>query len=63
MERTQTKTGLWVSVDILAGDYPAGEKAPAGFKKTMKIAFDEFLPRWNYRALPQPSEAARPATG
>jgi hypothetical protein len=57
MERTQTKTGLWVSVDLLAGDYPAGEKAPAGFKEAMKIAFDELLPRWNYRALPQPRQA------
>ena len=25
----------------------------AGFKKTMKIVFDEFLPKWNYRAVPQ----------
>jgi DDE family transposase len=57
MERTATKTGLWVSVDLLAGDYPAGEKAPAGFKEAMKIAFDELLPRWNYRALPQPRHA------
>lgn len=56
MEQTVTKTGLWVSVDILAGDYPAGEKAPAGFKEAMKIAFDELLPRWNYRALPQPRQ-------
>ena len=23
-------------------------------KKTMKIVFDEFLPKWNYRAVPQP---------
>jgi hypothetical protein len=57
MEKAQTKTGLWVSVYILAGDYPAGEKAPAGFKETMGIVFDELLPRWNYRALPQPRQA------
>lgn len=53
MERAQTKAGLRVSVDILAGDYPAGEKAPAGFKQAMTIAFDDVLPRWNYRAVPQ----------
>jgi hypothetical protein len=57
MERTRTKTGLWVTVDILPGVYPAGEKAPAGFKKTMKIVFDDVLPKWNYRALPQPPTA------
>ena len=63
MERTRTKTGLWVSVDILAEEYPVGEKAPAGFKEAMKIAFDELLPRWNYRALPQPPEADCPGNG
>jgi hypothetical protein len=57
MEATQTKTGLWVSVDVLAGIYPAGEKAPAGFKQTMKIVFDDILPKWNYRALPHPGAA------
>ena len=58
MERTRTKTGLCVSVDLLPGDYPVGEKAPAGFKKTMKIIFDDVLPKWNYRALPQAGAAA-----
>jgi hypothetical protein len=53
MERAQTKTGLRVSVRLLEGDYPAGEKAPAGFRETMRIAFDDIMPRWNYRALPQ----------
>src|SRR5262249_17341133 len=56
MERAQTKTGLGVGVGILAGEDPAGEKAPAGFKEAMKIAFDELLPRWNYRALPRPRQ-------
>jgi Rhodopirellula transposase DDE domain len=63
MEKTQTKTGLRVSVDILAGAYPAGEKAPAGFKQTMRIAFDDLLPRWNYRVLPLPREADRRSEG
>ncbi len=53
MERTRTKTGLSVTVDILPAIYPAGEKAPAGFKETMKIAFDTLLPKWNYRAIPE----------
>jgi hypothetical protein len=61
MERTRTKTGLWVTVDLLPGNYPAGEKAPAGFKKTMKIVFDDLLPKWNYLVLPQ--EAATDSRG
>jgi hypothetical protein len=23
------------------------------FKKNLKIVFDEYLPKWNYRAVPQ----------
>jgi hypothetical protein len=53
METTQTKTGLWVTVNLLPGEYPVGEKAPSGFKKTMTIVFDDVLPKWNYRAIPQ----------
>jgi hypothetical protein len=54
MEKAHTRTGLWVTVDILVGDYPTGEKAPPRFKETMAIVFDPVLPRWNYRALPLP---------
>ena len=53
MERTKTKTGLWVTVDIIEMMYATGEKAPAGFKEHMTIAFDKLLPKWNYRAVPQ----------
>ena len=53
MEKTTTKTGLWVTVDIIAATYPTGVKAPGDFKKTMAIVFDDLLPKWNYRALPQ----------
>lgn len=58
LEKAATKTGLQVTVDILSGIYPTGEKAPVGFKEAMKIVFDDLLPRWNYRALPQPSATA-----
>jgi hypothetical protein len=57
MEKTTTKTGLRVTVDILAADYPTGVKAPVDFKETMALVFDELLPKWNYRALPQRREA------
>jgi hypothetical protein len=52
MARTRTRTGLRTTVAILAGEYPTGEKAPSGYKKTMGIVFDDDLPKWNYRAVP-----------
>lgn len=53
MEKSRTNTGLKVSVDVLEGIYETGKKCSSGFKKNMKIVFDEFLPKWNYRAVPQ----------
>jgi hypothetical protein len=55
MAKAKTRKGLKVKVSILQGVYETGRKYAAGFKKTMKILFDEFLPKWNYRALPQPA--------
>jgi hypothetical protein len=52
MAETSTKPGLRTTVDILAGNYPIGEKVPAGYKKSMRLVFDEELPAWNYRAIP-----------
>ena len=52
MAETSTRPGLRTTVEILAGNYPIGEKVPAGYKKSMRIAFDEELPAWNYRAIP-----------
>jgi hypothetical protein len=57
MEQTSTKTGLWVTVDIIRQPYATGEKAPNGFKEQMPIAFDDVLPKWNYRAIPQRKSA------
>lgn len=53
MEKAKTTTGLNVMVDILAGFYETGKKCATDFIENMRIAFDDFLPRWNYRALPQ----------
>ncbi|MCI0667042.1 MAG: hypothetical protein L0Y43_03195 [Methylococcaceae bacterium] len=53
MERAKTRTGLKVTVDILTGVYATGKKCAAHFLETMKIVFDDYLPRWNYRAIPQ----------
>ena len=42
------------------GEYPRegvrdGRKCSSGFKETMRIVFDEILPKWNYRAVPKPA--------
>lgn len=52
MEKTHTKTGLKVFVQIIDKVYQTGRKVAADFKEKMRIVFDEFLPRWNYRAIP-----------
>lgn len=55
MEKTRTRTGLRVTVDILDKVYEIGRKCAKGFKENMKIVFDDFLPKWNYRAIPAPT--------
>jgi hypothetical protein len=52
MEKTHTKTGLKAFVHIIDKVYQIGRKVPEEFKKTMRIVFDEILPKWNYRAVP-----------
>lgn len=52
MAQATTATGLTTTVHLLEGDYKTGEKAPKNYKKTMRIVFDEELPKWNYRAVP-----------
>jgi Rhodopirellula transposase DDE domain len=53
MAETRTEKGLHATAEILPGDYPIGEKVPKGYKKSMRIVFDEDLPAWNYRVLPK----------
>ena len=53
MAKAGTATGLRVEVRILEKVYETGRKCAAGFKETMKIVFDEILPKWNYRAIPE----------
>jgi DDE family transposase len=55
MAKAKTRKGLKVKVSILEGVFETGRKYAAGFKKTMKIIFDEVLPKWNYRAVPDPA--------
>jgi hypothetical protein len=52
MERAKTTTGLKVTVEVLTGVYATGKKCTADFLENMTIRFDDFLPCWNYRAIP-----------
>jgi len=53
MEKTTTSKGLQVTVQILDKVYETGRKVADDFKETMRIVFDEFLPQWNYTAVPK----------
>jgi len=53
MRKTRTQTGLSVTVRVLDNIYEAGRKVDDAFKKNMPIVFDTFLPKWNYRVIPQ----------
>jgi len=52
IEKTKTKTGLKVVVQVIDKVYKTGRKVAEDFKKNMGIIFDSFLPQWNYRAVP-----------
>lgn len=51
--RTKTKKGLSVVVNLISTVYKTGRKVCQTFKKSMPIIFDDTLPKWNYRAIPQ----------
>jgi hypothetical protein len=53
IERTKPTTGLGVTVRILDKGYETGRKYATDFQQTMKIIFDDYLPKWNYRAVPE----------
>jgi len=52
IQKTTTTTGLKVTVNIIDKVYQTGRRVNEDFKKNMQIVFDDFLPSWNYRALP-----------
>jgi hypothetical protein len=53
MQKAGTSTGLNVVVRIIDKVFETGRKYAANFKETMTIQFDDFLPKWNYTAIPQ----------
>lgn len=52
IEKTETTQGLNVVVRIIEKVYATGRKYAKDFKKTMTIKFDDYLPKWNYIAIP-----------
>lgn len=53
MRKTSTVSGLWATVNVIRRVYETGRKVAPDFRKTMTIQFDEKMPKWNYRAIPQ----------
>jgi hypothetical protein len=53
IETTTTKNGLTVKATIFNKVYRVGRKVVDGFKKSMRILFDDHLGQWNYVAVPQ----------
>ena len=45
MAKTETTTGMKVDVSVLEKVYETGRKCAAGFKESMKIVFDNMLPK------------------
>ncbi len=52
MANTTTATGLRVIVNIMDTIYQTGRQVTEAFKQHMPLVFDDVLPRWNYRAIP-----------
>ena len=52
MSKATTQTGLEVVVNILDKVYETGRKVAEGFRETMKLVFDDVLPKFNYKAIP-----------
>ena len=53
IENTNTKTGLKIIAEITNKIYKTGRKYAKGFKENMKIIADDYLGKWNYRAIPE----------
>ena len=51
----KTATGLKVFSSVLDKVFETKRKYAEDFKENMKIQFDEYLPLWNYVAVPQDS--------
>ncbi len=55
MSKTKTSTGLKIFTSIMDKTFNKGRKVTDGFKENMTIKFHDFLPKWNYSAVPSQS--------
>lgn len=55
VDKTTTSTGLKVFTAIKDKVYATSRKASEAFRERMSIVFDEYLGKWNYKAIPQQS--------
>jgi DDE family transposase len=53
MRKASTSTGLRTTVNVIRRHYETGRNATEHMKQNLKIVFDNLLPKWNYRAIPQ----------
>lgn len=53
MRKATTSTGLRTTVNVIRRPYETGRNASEEIKSNLRIVFDDLLPKWNYRAVPQ----------
>ena len=53
MRRASTATGLTTTVNVIRNVYETGRNATEEMKQNLEIVYDQLLPKWNYRAVPQ----------
>ena len=53
MGKATTTTGLKTTVNVIRRVYQTGRNATDEIKRNLKIVFDDLLPKWNYRVIPQ----------
>jgi hypothetical protein len=53
MRKATTSTGLKTTVNVIRQIYETGRNATDEIKRNLKIVYDDLLPKWNYRAIPQ----------
>lgn len=56
LEKARTRTGLRVIVDIVTTVYATGRKVAEEVKQALRLVRDDYLPKWNYRLLPQTAQ-------
>ncbi len=53
IDKTSTSTGLKVFSTIKNKVYAKARKVSENFKENMKIVFDDYLGKWNYKVIPE----------